>query len=211
MAEVVMARARNLRFVARFALLSVVLCAGIGAFAHGAPARAQDSTVTAPDLPADTESKLAISNMLRQGVMRVRASGNFSPSEPSTLGEYLISLQQLFHLTPTSNPPKFTDVPPGSPYFAAAQAAAPYLNRQAMCKGCALSTNLLPGPAADARAVERRPGQHSEYARRSAFARRRTGRSSPRRRRRGSQPFAARAPPRRNGNIGKHHPALRDA
>jgi hypothetical protein len=136
--------AGGLPLVARVALLSATLCSGIGVITHGAPVFAQDSIAVAPDLPADAESKLAISNMVRQGVMHLRATGNFSPSEPSTLGEYLISLQQLFQLTPPSNPPHFTDVPPRSPYFAAAQATAPYLNRQAMCMGCALSTNLYP-------------------------------------------------------------------
>lgn len=139
-----MIHAGGLPLIARVVLLSATLCSGIGVITHGAPAFAQDSTAVSPDLPADAESKLAISNMVRQGVMHLRATGNFSPSEASTLGEYLISLQHLFQLTPPSTPPHFTDVPPGSPYFAAAQAAAPYLNRQAMCMGCALSTNLYP-------------------------------------------------------------------
>ena len=137
--------AGGLPLVARIALLSATLCSGIGVITHGAPVFAQDSTAVASDLPADAESKLAISNMVRQGVMHLRATGNFSPSEPSTLGDYLISLQHLFQLTPPPNPPHFTDVSPSSPYFTAAQAAAPYLNRQAMCMGCALSTNLYPG------------------------------------------------------------------
>jgi len=136
--------AGGLPLVARVALLSAALCSGIGVITHGAPVFAQSSSTVVPDLPADADSKLAISNMVRQGVMHLRATGNFSPSEPSTLGEYLISLQQLFQLTPPQNPQHFTDIPPGSPYYAAAEAAAPYLNRQAMCKGCALSTNLYP-------------------------------------------------------------------
>jgi hypothetical protein len=136
--------AGGLRLVARVVLLSATLCSGIGVITHGTPVFAQGSAAVAPDLPTDTETKLAITNMVRQGVMQLRGTGNFSPSEPSTLGEYLMSLQHLFQLTPPPNPPHFTDVPPDNPYFAAAEAAAPYLNRQAMCMGCALSTNLYP-------------------------------------------------------------------
>jgi hypothetical protein len=108
--EAIMIGAGGLPLVARVALLGATLCSGIGVITHSAPVFAQDSIAVAPDLPADPESKLAISNMVRQGVMHLRAKGNFSPSEPSTLGEYLISLQQLFQLTPPSNPPHFTDV-----------------------------------------------------------------------------------------------------
>jgi hypothetical protein len=129
---------------ARSLVLGAALCVDICTFLSSAPVFAQPSTAAVPDLPADAESKLAISNMLRQGVMRTRESGNFSPSEPSTLGEYLISLQRLFRLTTPSHTVNFTDVPPSSPYYTAVQAAAPYLNRQAMCMGCALSTNLYP-------------------------------------------------------------------
>ena len=139
-----MISAGGLPVAARVALLSAALCSWIGAITHGAPVFAQGSTTVAPDLPDDSQSKLAITNMVRQGVMRLRVTGNFSPSEPSTLGEYLMSLQHLFQLTPPPNPPRFTDVPPGSPYFTAAEAAALYLNRQAMCMGCLLSTNLYP-------------------------------------------------------------------
>src|SRR5690242_8319405 len=118
-----MTSAGGLPLAARIVLLSATLCSGIGVITPGAPVFAQDSTAAAPDLPADTESKLAIGNMVRQGVMHLRATGEFSPSEPSTLGEYLISLQQLFQLTPPPNPQHFTDIPPGSPYYAAAEAA----------------------------------------------------------------------------------------
>jgi hypothetical protein len=138
----VIAYVGSLRRPARFALLGAVLC--VGALANSTPVIAQASTAAAPDLPADAETKSAVSNMLRQGVMQLRQSGEFSPSAPSTLGEYLISLQKLFHLEPPAHPVTFTDVPPDSPYYAAAQAAAPYLHRQALCMGCALSTNLYP-------------------------------------------------------------------
>jgi hypothetical protein len=139
-----MAIVGNLRSAARFLILTAALLGGVGAFVSPSALSAQPSTGEVADLPADAEAKLAISKMLHQSVMRTRAGGKFAPTEPSTLGEYLVSVQQLFRLPQPRRAVNFTDVPPSSPYYAAVQAAAPYLNRQAICFGCALSSNLYP-------------------------------------------------------------------
>ena len=79
--------------------------------------------------------------------MRTRGQAKFAPEEPSTVGEYLVSVQHLFGLSKPEKPVVFTDVPPDSPYYDAVQATAKYLNRQVTCFGCALSTNLYPDQA----------------------------------------------------------------
>lgn len=96
------------------------------------------------DLPQQADVHLAITHMAAQGIMSERAAGRFGPKETSSLGEYLVSMQHMFNLPPPARPAKFTDVPPSSRYYAAVQAASPYLGRQVLCFTCALSTNLYP-------------------------------------------------------------------
>jgi hypothetical protein len=130
--------------VPRFVLKSLPVLAAISFGAANLPAAAQSAPADLTDLPANMQTRHAIVDMLRQGIMKPRAATTFSPEETSTLGEYLSSLQKLFSLPPSTQPVTFNDVPQGSRYYAAVQAAAPYLNRQAMCAGCALSKNLYP-------------------------------------------------------------------
>jgi len=134
----------RLRFAGYALILVAAIWEGVGAVGGGPSVRAQPNTLVATDLPTGAEERLAITQLLRQGVMRARPGGNFAPAEPTTLGEYLISLQQLFSLPQPQHPANFTDVPPNSPYYAAVQAMAPYLKREIMCFRCALSTNLYP-------------------------------------------------------------------
>lgn len=96
------------------------------------------------DLPQQAGTRLAITRMLAQGIIRPQAAGRFAPARTISLGDYLVSMQHMFNLPPPARPANFTDVPPSSPYFAAVQAVSPYLQRQALCFGCALSSNLYP-------------------------------------------------------------------
>jgi hypothetical protein len=139
-----MAVAVGSRFAGRLLILVATICGGAGAIGGVSSLHAQPSTAAVSDLPNDAEARLAVTQMVRQGVMPTRAAGKFAPSEPATLGEYLISLQHLFALPQPQRPVNFTDVTPDSPYYAAVQATAPYLNRQVMCSHCSLSTNLYP-------------------------------------------------------------------
>jgi hypothetical protein len=114
---------------------------GLPTAARGAPASAGAALT---DLPQQADIRLAIIRMVDQGIMRPLAPGRFAPSEPYSLGDYLVCLQRLFNLPPPPEPVTFTDVPASSPYYAAVQAASPYLGRQMLCPGCALTTNLAP-------------------------------------------------------------------
>jgi hypothetical protein len=87
----------------------------------------------------------AIASIVSQGIMRPVAVGQFAPDQPDSLGDFAVAAQSLFGLPPPSRPVQFTDVPPGSQYYAAIQAIAPYLHRQLLCFGCALSTELYVG------------------------------------------------------------------
>jgi hypothetical protein len=107
-------------------------------------ARVQPAAMAISDAPAEPAARLAVSHMLAQGIMQLRAPSRFAPQEPVTVGEYLVSMQRLFALTASPRQVRFSDVPPGSPYYQAAQAVGPYLGRQMLCFGCALSTRLLP-------------------------------------------------------------------
>jgi hypothetical protein len=132
------------RYARRLLIVAAAICGGVWAFANGSSVRGQPPGAPVVDIPNDAETRPAIINMTRQGIMRTRTVGRFAPAEATTLGEYLISLQQLFRLSQPQHSVNFTDVPPSSPYYAAVQATAPYLYRQVLCFGCALGTNLFP-------------------------------------------------------------------
>jgi len=95
-------------------------------------------------VPQQADASRAIQRMTEQGIMSVRALEPAAAAEANSFGEFLVSVQRMFNLPPSDKPVVFTDVPPGSPYYDAVQATAPYLGRQALCFGCALSTNLYP-------------------------------------------------------------------
>jgi hypothetical protein len=114
---------------------------GLSTTARGTPA---STGAALTDLPEQTDTRLAIIRMVDQGIMRPVAPGRFAPSDPYSLGDYLVCLQRLFNLPPPPEPVTFTDVPASSPYYAAVQATSPYLGRQMLCPGCALTTNLAP-------------------------------------------------------------------
>jgi hypothetical protein len=91
----------------RLFILATALAGGVGALVSPTTLRAQPSTTQVADLPADAEARLATSNMLRQGVMRMGVKGNFLRTKPSTLGEYLLSVQHLFQLPQPQHPVSF--------------------------------------------------------------------------------------------------------
>src|SRR6266481_5577499 len=100
--------------------------AAIAVLALGVPnAEAQSVSATLQDLPQDEGTRLAIKRMADQGIMVPRSAGKFAPQSPTSLGEYLASVQHMFSLPPVKHPTLFTDVPESSPYYSAVQATSP--------------------------------------------------------------------------------------
>jgi hypothetical protein len=66
------------------------------------------------------------------------------PAKPSavTVGAFAAQMQKKFALPQPAVPVKYADLKPGDANYAAAQAIAPYLNRQILCPGCVLSANF---------------------------------------------------------------------
>lgn len=107
---------------------------------------AQTSTHTLPvtftDLPAAGGDRVAITSMVGQGIMRPVTPTRFDPDGLITREDFAVALTKMFRLSPPEKPIKFPDVPVDSAPFV--EAAAPYMNRQILCFGCALGRNFLP-------------------------------------------------------------------
>jgi hypothetical protein len=96
------------------------------------------------DLSAHTTEAPAIHSMVTQGIMRTVRTAKFEPDAPTTRGELALSLQHMFNLGRPAKPVEFADIPASSPLYSSVQAVAPFLGRQILCFGCALSLNFLP-------------------------------------------------------------------
>lgn len=64
-----------------------------------------------------------------------------------TRADFAVLMQQRFDLKPPQRRIVFPDVHPDDSIYAAVEAAAPYMNRQVLCPGCALSRNFFPNEA----------------------------------------------------------------
>jgi len=96
------------------------------------------------DLSAHTTEAPAIHSMVTQGIMRTVNAAKFEPDAPTTRGELAVSLQHMFNLGRPAKSVEFTDIPASSPLYASVQAVAPFLGRQILCFGCALSLKFGP-------------------------------------------------------------------
>jgi S-layer homology domain len=96
------------------------------------------------DVGNDIAEKPAIESMVAQGIMRLRAPGEFAPTTPETKADFAFSLQRLFSLPLPQRFVAFPDIPATSPDYAAVEASAPYLNVKVLCFGCLLGKNFLP-------------------------------------------------------------------
>jgi hypothetical protein len=96
------------------------------------------------DVAADAAARPAIESLVAQGIMRGVSATQFAPDEPETLGDFAVSMQKLFALPPPAEPVPYTDVVPGSPYYAAVEALTPHLHYQLLCPGCALTSTIQP-------------------------------------------------------------------
>jgi hypothetical protein len=105
-------------------------------------------SVKLDDLPGDPAERLAIERMVSRGVMRPTSPSHFQPEAKNSLGDFIVSVQRMFALKPSTQRPFFSDIGSDSPIFTAVQAVAPYLGRQILCPGCALASKLLPDRAA---------------------------------------------------------------
>jgi len=89
----------------------------------------------------------AITNMVALGIIPPVGVGVFSPDAVVTRGDFAVMVQNLFKLTAPPKAATFSDIKPTDPIFGAVQAVAPFMNRQAICFGCMLSTNFSPNVA----------------------------------------------------------------
>jgi hypothetical protein len=99
------------------------------------------------DVDARTAEGAAIAALVRQQVLSPRTATEFQPRAPLKRGEMAIALQTLLNPPPPQNrieATSYPDVQLGTRLEAAVRAIAPYRNRQILCPGCALGTNLLP-------------------------------------------------------------------
>jgi S-layer homology domain len=99
------------------------------------------------DIADHPNEEPAIREMVSVGIMKLPTPTQFHPDVVLTRGEFAASMQTMFKLAQPAQPVAFADVRPGSPNYAAIQAIAPYLNRQALCFGCLLSGNFNPSAA----------------------------------------------------------------
>jgi len=89
----------------------------------------------------------AITNMVALGIIQPVGIGIFNPDAVVTRGDFAVMVQNLFKLTAPTKASTFSDLKPTDPIFTAVQAMAPFMNRQAICFGCMLSTNFSPNVA----------------------------------------------------------------
>jgi S-layer homology domain len=141
----------------RFLLAIFLLFTAIGAPSAG---RAQPSSNTGKKVSVLPSQKVvlsdlgnhgveapAISNMVAEGIMKPVAVGIFNPDGVVTRGEFATMMQSLYKLGKPSGTVSFSDIKSTDPLFSAIQAMAPFMNRQVMCVGCALTTNFSPNAA----------------------------------------------------------------
>lgn len=128
------------------ALAIAIAAAGLLASGTG-PAFALAGSAALNDVPPNGAQATAIRTVVAQGLMSPVAAGKFAPGAPATRADLAVAMQRMFALPPPAHPVPFADVPPSSPYYAAAEAVAPYLHRQALCPGCMLTSNFAPNAA----------------------------------------------------------------
>lgn len=113
-------------------------------FVYLVAATPSPSPVYLTDLPSVPTQRDAITRIVAQGIIPPVTAATFNPNGTVTRAEFAVMLQRLFSLSPPMRVVSYPDVPTSNPRFSAIQAAAPYMNRQAFCFGCALSTRFAP-------------------------------------------------------------------
>jgi len=100
--------------------------------------------LTFTDLPGAGEDRVAITSMVEQGIIRPVSPTRFDPDGFITREDFAVALTKMFGLSPLEKRISFPDVPTNSAVYPFVEAAAPYMNRQILCFGCALGRNFLP-------------------------------------------------------------------
>ena len=141
------------RFLLAFFLLSGVIVAPSGGRAQPPPKAVKkvpalpSKNVVFSDLGNHGVEAPAISSMVAQGIMKPVGIGIFNPDGVVTRGEFATMMQSLYKLGKPGETVAFSDIKSTDPLFSAIQAMAPFMNRQVLCVGCALTTNFSPNAA----------------------------------------------------------------
>lgn len=102
------------------------------------------ATPTFSDLANYAAQRSAIEHMVSQGIMSPISPGKFGPEAPVTRGDFATSMLYMFNLPEWAKPTEFPDVARTSAIYPAVSAAAPFMNLQILCFGCALGENFMP-------------------------------------------------------------------
>ena len=116
----------------------LVFGAGLVALSACAP---QPSVIS--DIANHRAEAVAIRSLVAQGIMTA-PRGRFQPDAPLTRVEFAQSMQRMFALKAPPVARNFPDVPSMSPMHTSVEALTPYLGREILCPGCALSSNFIP-------------------------------------------------------------------
>jgi hypothetical protein len=96
------------------------------------------------DIMPNQAAKPAVQRIVNQGIMNVDAAGKFSPTQVVTRRQFAIYVQKLLGLRPPRTSAIVTDVPRTDAAYSAILAMQTYMQAQAFCPGCSLSTNFYP-------------------------------------------------------------------
>jgi N-acetylmuramoyl-L-alanine amidase len=99
------------------------------------------------DLGGRESQAAAIEEMATKGIIAPQSPDKFTPSGVFTRADFAVAVQKLFNLSPPSRAIYFADVRKGSPHYEAIEAAAPFMDKRAICPTCLLSSNFAPDAA----------------------------------------------------------------
>lgn len=135
----------------RLFLVAVISASGLALAQQPTPVRTKapvvQQKVVFTDLENYSTEAPAINDMVAQGIIKQASPGIFNPEGVVTRGDFATMVQTLFQLTKPAEPVAFSDLKTTDPIYGAVQSMAPFMNRQALCRGCALSTNFSPNVA----------------------------------------------------------------
>jgi hypothetical protein len=123
-------------------LLALGISFGAAVFLSAGPARSQSQTFS--DLAGREAQAQAIEDIGSKGIIAPQSPDKFNPSGVFTRGDFAVAAQKLFGLPKPKQEYYFADVPKESPLYAAVQAAAPFMDRRAICPTCLVSSNFAP-------------------------------------------------------------------
>jgi hypothetical protein len=123
-------------------LLMLGILFGAAVVLSADPARSQNQTFS--DLGGRESQALAIEDIGSKGIIAPQSPGKFNPGGVFTRGDFAVAAQKLFSLPKPTQEFYFVDVPKESPLYEAVQAAAPFMDRRAICPACLVSSNFAP-------------------------------------------------------------------